>query len=174
MLHRRLPVTPPAHTLLAIAVDLDFMQLRRALAEAEYLKLVTMEEVRAVLGPGKPGSRALRAALELHNPRLANTRKGLEEAFLLLCERDSLSLPHANAWVAGWLVDAVWFDQKVVVELDSHLAHGTPSRLEADHRRDLDLRAAGFTVLRYTWQQVTETPELVLADLRKHGIRATA
>ena len=70
-------------------------------------------------------------------------------------------------WVAGWLVDAVWFDEHVAVELDSHLAHGTPARLEEDHRRDLELRAAGYTVLRYTWQQVTTTPELVVADLRR-------
>jgi very-short-patch-repair endonuclease len=64
-------------------------------------------------------------------------------------------------------VDAAWFEQRVVVELDSHLAHGTPSKLENDHRRDLELRAAGYTVLRYTWQQVTQTPERVVADLRR-------
>ena len=59
---------------------------------------------------------------------------------------------------------------KVIVELDSQLAHGTPARLENDHKRDLELRAAGYTVLRYTWQQITETPELVVADLVRHGI----
>ena len=58
----------------------------------------------------------------------------------------------------------------MIVELDSHLAHGTPSKLEKDRRRDLDLRAAGFTVLRYTWTQVTEEGDLVVADLRRHGI----
>ena len=93
--------------------------------------------------------------------------------FLLLCERYSLSLPDVNVWVAGWLVDAVWREQKVVVELDSHLAHSTLSRQENDRRRDLELRAAGYIVLRYTWQQVTETPEQVLADLQRHGLGPT-
>jgi predicted transcriptional regulator of viral defense system len=166
--HKQLPVTPPAQTLLDIAGQkIGFQRLRRALAEAEFLKLVSLGEVEAVLGRGKPGSARLRAALECHRPQLARTRKGLEEQFLLLCERHSLHLPDVNVWVAGWLVDAVWFERKVVVELDSHLAHGTPARLEKDHRRDLDLRAAGYTVLRYTWHQLTQTPAVVLADLRR-------
>ncbi len=105
-------------------------QLRRALAEAEYLKLVTLDEVAEYLGRGKPGSAALRVALDCHRPQLARTKSRLEEKLLLLCERYSLTPPDVNVWVAGWLVDAVWFDQKVIVELDSHLAHGTPARLE--------------------------------------------
>ena len=150
-----------------IAGQIGFQQLRRALAEAEYLKLVTLEEVQSHLRRGKPRSARLRAAIECHRPQLARTKSRLEEKLLLLCERYSLTPPEVNVWIAGWLVDAVWFDQKVIVELDSHLAHGTPSRLEQDHQRDLDLRAAGYIVLRYTWQQLTETPELVIADLRR-------
>ncbi len=38
--HRRFPVTPPAQTLLDIANVVRITELRRALAEAEYLKLV--------------------------------------------------------------------------------------------------------------------------------------
>jgi very-short-patch-repair endonuclease len=165
---------PPARTLLDIAAQVRFTELRRALAEAEFLKLVTMDDVAAMLGRGRVGAAALRAALDCHNPRLARTKKGLEEKFLILCERYRLPMPDVNAWIAGWLVDAVWLEQTVVVELDSHLAHSTSPRLEKDHRRDLELRAAGYIVLRYTWQQVTETPELVVADLRRHGICARA
>jgi very-short-patch-repair endonuclease len=165
---KRLPVTPPARTLLDIAGQVRFMELRRALAEAEFLKLVTLKEVERVLGRGKPGSAALRAALDCHRPQLAASKSALEDRLILLCERYSITQPHLNVWIAGWLVDAVWFDQKVVVELDSQLAHGTPAALERDHRRDLELRAAGYTVLRYTWQQLTETPEPAATDLRRH------
>ena len=55
--HNRLPVTSPAETLLGIASQVRFTELRRALAEAEYLKLVTLREVEEVLGRGKPGWR---------------------------------------------------------------------------------------------------------------------
>ena len=71
---RRLPVTPPAQTLLDIAGVVRFMELRRALAEAEYLRLVTLDEVEAVLGRGRPGSAALRLALDCHRPQLASTK----------------------------------------------------------------------------------------------------
>jgi hypothetical protein len=167
ILHQRLPVTPPARTLLDIATILRFTELRRALAEAEYLRLVTLDEIESVLGRGRPGSAALRAALECHRPELARTKSILEEKFVLLCERGYLLLPELNVWVAGHLVDAVWFDQKIVVELDGHAAHNTPTAMEDDRRRDLELRAAGFTVLRYTWAQVTQEPELVVAELRR-------
>jgi hypothetical protein len=144
------------------------MELRRALAEAEYQQLVTLDEVRGVLGRGKPGSAALRVAIECHNPQLARTKSKLEELLISVCERYSVTRPDGvNCWVAGWLVDAVWFEQKVVAELDGYAAHSTPARLERDHRRDLDLRAAGFRVLRYTWQQLMLEPERVVADLRR-------
>jgi len=166
VLHKHLPTTPPAQTLLDIADEITLNQLRRAVSEAEDLMLVSLDEVNAVLGRGKSGSARLRAALECHRPQLAKTKSKLEAKFVLLCERYSLTPPDVNVFVAGHEVDAVWFDQHLVVELDGHLAHGTAARLEKDHQRDMDLRAAGYTVLRYTWQQVTQRPEQIAAELR--------
>jgi very-short-patch-repair endonuclease len=68
--------------------------------------------------------------------------------------------------VCGITVDALWRDQRVVVELDGLRAHNTPERFERDHRRDLRLRRAGFLVLRYTWLQLTRELELVTADVQ--------
>ena len=91
----------------------------------------------------------------------------MEEKFVLLCEDGSLTIPALNVRIAGWLVDAVWFDKMIVVELDSRTAHSTARAIENDYRRDVELRAAGYTVLRYTWHQLTQTPAVVLADLRR-------
>lgn len=164
--HLELPVTPPAQTLLDVAAQAPFPRLRRALAEAEYLRLVTLDEVERVLGRGRPGSAALREALARHQPRLARTRSVLEERFLRLCESHSIAPPEVNARVAGLTVDALWRAQSVIVELDGVASHATPAGMEEDRGRDLRLRQAGYTVRRYTWQQVTGVPEAVARDLR--------
>ena len=41
-----------------------------------------------------------------------------------------------------------------------------PGGGRADRRRELTLRDAGYDVRRYTWQQVTEQADQVIADLR--------
>nr|MBA2256880.1 DUF559 domain-containing protein [Thermoleophilaceae bacterium] len=125
--------------------------LRRALAEADYRRLVDLDAVAALTGRGVPGSAALRAAVARHRPELALTRSVLEQRFLELCEAEGITLPRINATVCGLEVDALWEEQRVIVELDGHAAHATAAAVERDRRRELRLRAAGFVVLRYTW-----------------------
>ena len=164
--HDGLPVTTVARTLIDAAPSLPFRDLRVALAEAEYRKLLDLDELAHALGRGRRGSAALRRALDRHMPQLARVRSELERRFLELCERHGLPLPEVNVKVAGFTVDALWRAQRLVVELDGRAAHDGPSRAEADRRRELALRAAGFTVYRYTWHQVTREPQRVVADVR--------
>jgi very-short-patch-repair endonuclease len=164
--YRNLPLTTVPRTLLDLAAILPSAQIRRALAEADYRRLVDPTDVEAALGRGRAGSSALRRALEEHNPSLARTLSALEERFLELCRKSQIPLPEVNVKIAGLMVDAFWRQQRLVVELDGHAAHGSAAALERDRQRELKLRAAGYSVMRYTWQQVTEQSELVLADLR--------
>ena len=83
----------------------------------------------------------------------------MERVFLPLCERGDIPIPEVNVTVDGVPVDALWRDARVVVELDGNRGHRTRAQIEKDRRNDLRLRAAGYTVLRYTWDQVTEEPE---------------
>ena len=165
--HNRLPITVVAQALLDYAATASPDRVRRALAEADYLDLLDLEAVEHVRGRGRPGSRVLRQALKRHEPAYAHTRSELENALLALCERHRIPIPAINVTLEGWLVDAVWFDRRVVVEVDGHRGHRTPAQLERDHTRDLQLRAAGFTVVRYTWAQVTTQARIVAADLRR-------
>lgn len=164
--HRRFPITTVPRTLLDLAARSSVSEVRRALAEAEYRRLLDVEEVKRMLGGGRPGSRKLRAALSTHEPRLARTRSRVERSFLELCRRAALPLPDVNARVGRMTVDALWRDAGLAVELDSYGTHGSPARMERDRRRELHLRAAGFAVVRYTDQQIDEQPQLIVADLQ--------
>jgi very-short-patch-repair endonuclease len=53
----------------------------------------------------------------------------------------------------------------VVVELDGYDNHSTRGQMERDRRKELELRVAGFLVIRYTRAQVVREPERVAADL---------
>jgi very-short-patch-repair endonuclease len=64
------------------------------------------------------------------------------------------------------MVDALWRDERLIVELDGHKAHSRSAAIEQDRRRELVLRSLGYTVLRYTWAQVTRNPDGVVSDLR--------
>jgi hypothetical protein len=164
--HRGLSITTIAQTLLDFAVSAPPDRLRRALAESEFRRLLDRNAIETVLVRGHPGTVALRRCLESHYPDLARTRSVLEERFLSLCRSGGIPLPEVNVKISGLTVDTLWREQRVIVELDGHAGHGTPARLERDHQRDLRLRAAGYLVLRYTWQQITRQREQVIADLR--------
>ena len=165
VVHRGLPVTLVARTLLDLASTLPAHSLRRALAEAEFLRLFDWAEAEAALARGQPGSAALREAIRRHRPELARTRSVLEERFLTLCETFEIPMPAVNARVCGFFVDALWRDAGLVVELDGRVAHELPARISADRHRELTLRRAGYRVIRYSWEQVTRQPDRVAEDL---------
>lgn len=85
----------------------------------------------------------------------------------MLIERHGMPMPEVNVRLEGLVVDALWRRERVVVELDGHETHYYPAAAERDRRRDLRLRRGGFTVLRYTWRQVTEEQGAVIGDLER-------
>jgi hypothetical protein len=163
--HRGLPVVPIEYALLHLARTRPTRAVLKALADAEYRGLLDVPAIESALGRGRRGSAALRTPLRDHLPELAASRSELEERFLLLCRRSGIPIPEVNVPVGRFLVDALWRSQRVVVELDGQVAHASPAAIERDRRRDLDLRASGYRVLRYTWGQVTGEPGRVAADL---------
>ena len=67
--------------------------------------------------------------------------------------------------VLGHEVDALWRAQRLIVEIDGFDAHGTRAAFERDRRRDAHLVAAGHRVIRITWRQLRDEPELTVARL---------
>jgi very-short-patch-repair endonuclease len=75
--------------------------------------------------------------------------------------------PLTNAWVARLEVDAHWPGTRVVVELDSVRFHTSRAAFERDREKGNALVAAGYTVLRVTWRQLTQAPERVAETLAR-------
>ena len=163
--HKRMPVTSVAQTLLDHAATSSLNRVRKALANAEYHRLVDLAEVEAMIGRGRSGSAKLRKALSRHQPQLARTRSPLEDTWVVHCEEAGLPIPEVNARVEGWTVDALWRDEGLVVELDGYGNHHTRAQIDRDRRKELCLRGAGLMVARYSEDQLEDEPQLVIADV---------
>jgi hypothetical protein len=122
--------------------------------------------LRVIAGTGRRGSTQLRNALARHEPKLARTRSPLERLFLPLLEKYGAPPPDdVNVMVAGVLVDAVWWRQKLVVELDGKGNHSSWGQIQRDRSNEMRLRAAGFDALRYGTLQLEEEPAGVADDV---------
>lgn len=161
-----LPITPIPRLALDLAGILNHQRLRYALAQLDFQKRLDIAEVDAACGPGIPGSSALRNALREHQPLLARTRSTLERLLIDLCERHRLPMPAINAPFKRFELDAVWWREKVVVEVDGRDNHSSWAQIKRDRRKDLALRRAGFLVLRYTYEQLLSQAGEVAADIR--------
>jgi Protein of unknown function (DUF559) len=163
--HKGLPTTAVERALLDYAATAPPERLRYALANADYRKVLDIPALQLIAGNGRTGSTKLKNAIKRHEPKLAHTRSPLERLFLPLCERAGLPLPDVNVWIEGVLVDAVWRDRKLVVELDGENNHSSWNQIQNDRSKELILRRAAFDVVRYGTRQLEEEAALVEADV---------
>ena len=163
---RGIPVTSPARALIEFAADAASDELERAIAEAYALRLVTENEIQAAMerATNHAGVAALRAELRRGaGPQW--TRSESERRMLRLLRDARLPPPLTNVRVAGFEADFFWPDQKLIVEFDGYQFHGHRRAFEQDRRRDQAHIAAGYTVIRVTWRQLTEEPLAVVATI---------
>jgi very-short-patch-repair endonuclease len=153
-----IPVTTPARTLVDLADVLPRRQLERALDEADYLRL-DLSDLRP--RRGRRGSGVLESVLRRHEPGTTRTRSPLEERMLTLCEGFRLPTPEVNSSIEGYEADFVWRDERLIVETDGWEAHCSRTAFERDRRRDADLLAGGWRVLRISYARLEREPEWV-------------
>jgi len=164
--HNGLPMTTIEQALLDFAARASLDRVRYALANADYRQVLDLPALQMIAGNGRAGSTKLREALKRHDSKLARTRSPLERIFLPFCESYGIPLPDdVNVRVAGVLVDAVWWEQRLVVELDGKDNHSSWGQIQRDRSNELRLRAAGFDVNRYGTVQFEEQADLVARDL---------
>ena len=59
----------------------------------------------------------------------------------------------------GYIADALFPAERVIVELDSLEFHMGPISFETDRERDAEMLAHGHVTLRMTWERMHEQPE---------------
>jgi very-short-patch-repair endonuclease len=167
--HCGIPVTVPARTILDLASVIDTRALERTIDEADRLRLMSADDLFELLRRhlGHRGSRRLRGVLSRHRIGTTITRSELEERFLRLCRQRHLPQPEVNVPLLDYVVDFLWVESKLVVEVDGRASHGTSRAFQADRDRDGRLAVAGYRVLRFTWWDVTRRPAVVADRIRR-------
>jgi very-short-patch-repair endonuclease len=161
---RGLPITTPARTLLDLAAGgLPGKPLTTALDRAELIQRLDFAELHALLAryPTRPGSPFLKAQLERYRGPV-DVRSELERLVHQLCDAHDLPRPQSNTIIEDRERDFFWPQCRLVLEADSYGWHRSPSALNDDRERDVELTLAGYHVLRFTYEQVTQRPRYVV------------
>jgi very-short-patch-repair endonuclease len=73
----------------------------------------------------------------------------------------------ANHPIAGYKADFAFVGVKVAIEVDGLAFHSDPDDFNRDRKKQNAMRLAGWKVLLFTWLDLTEYPERVIAEIRQ-------
>lgn len=159
-------VTDPVRTIIDLGLVLAHWAVSDALSRGLSTRLLTVPEVerlRDALGrKGRNGTGVVREILTARS--LAGTEESLlEKRFHDLVRRHDLPAPTVQheVWDSGRFVariDAAYPAAKVAIEVDGYNAHTAPDAFQRDRTRQNRLVALGWTVLRFTWDDVVRRP----------------
>jgi Protein of unknown function (DUF559) len=166
--HEGIPVTSIHRTLLDLAEVAWPAQSERAYAQAQRLRLFDQRALTDVCdrSPGRRGVKTVRMLMATFDPLVLDARSDLELDFLAFARGSGLPAPRVNVLVEGFLVDAVWAEAKLVIEVDSWEYHRDRSAFESDRARDRKLQLAGYRVIRITHRMLSKEPAAVANAIR--------
>lgn len=175
-MERGIPIAVLERVLLDLAARTGAKRLERTFVEAYKSGGLSWPRLSRILtcrrgcaGVGK----LRRIALEV-DPEALETKSVAEIDFLALCRERAIVIPATNVLVEGHLVDFLWTEQRVVVEVDSWSHHGDRVAFEKDRTTDVDLVAAGYDVHRTTYKMLERDPDPFLGNVRRALLSRTA
>lgn len=178
-----LPITDPVRTIIDLGLVLPSRGVSDALSQGLTLGLLTvadLERLRDALGrPGRNGTGVVRNILEARSLQSGTEESLLERRFLDLTRKAGLPVPvvQHEVWESGRLVariDAAYPDRKIAIEVDGYGPHSSPEAFQRDRTRQNRLVALGWTVLRFTWDDVVRRPAEVARTIEAALRRAPA
>lgn len=161
-------VTTPMRLLIDLGGVCREEMVEGALDSALRKGLVTLDRLGRRLDEmgtkGRPGTAALRAFMA-ERVGAHHTESKLETKFLRLLRRNGLPLPVAQYQVQvgtkRYRLDFAYPDRKIGIECDGAAHHLGRQALQRDLNRQNALVAAGWVVLRFTWEDLTRRSEWV-------------
>lgn len=170
----RIRCTTISRTIVDMAGQSGWGQLRRLVEQAAILRLLDPEEIDLVLSRGRRrGAPRLRAVLSPWRslPKDLRIRSRLEARLLPILIEEGLPPPRCNArfQIEGHRleIDMLWEKQRLAIETDGEETHGTPVAFQRDRLRDQLLLAAGYRTARITWLQVHDEPVAVVRRIAR-------
>jgi len=168
-----LPVTSPVRTLIDLGASATLFEVETALDDALKRKVVEIDDVRQryleIRRQGRRGCGPIGELLRRRDPTLEMSNT-FEKLLLRAVRRAGLAEPEAQHRVDGegfrYFVDFAWPEQRLAVECDSIAYHSGLRELQGDVVRQNRLVLAGWTVLRFTWDDLRNRPEYVVAQIR--------
>jgi len=164
-------LTTPLRTVLDLCRALPLAEAVAVADSALRRGLVTVEELAGALRELPPGVGRGRTArvLGLLDPHSGSVLESLCRVLLHLA---GLPAPETQLRVRGaggrriGRVDFAWPRERLVVETDGFAFHADRSSYRGDRRRGNALVLAGWRVLRFSWEDVVQSPDLVVAEVR--------
>jgi very-short-patch-repair endonuclease len=117
---------------------------------------------------GRYGSPAARLLLQAASD---GAHSEAERLLIRLLKAARITGWKANYPVAGYRVDVGFPGQRVAIEVDGFAFHSDSEDFHQDRKRQNAIALAGWQVLRFTWLDLTEYPDRVIAEI-KHAISA--
>ena len=168
---RGVPVTNPLRTVIDLAStpghDLD-----QALDRGIATRLLSVAAVQAELSrtsrSGRRGTTCLRECLDQRDASSSRAPSVLESRLsrLLRTARLPVSQREYRVMDGAYRLDFAWPELKLAVEMDGYASHSSAKAFREDRRRQNDLVLEGWTVLRFTWDDVCGKPDEVKAHIR--------
>ncbi|MGH2757546.1 MAG: type IV toxin-antitoxin system AbiEi family antitoxin domain-containing protein [Actinomycetota bacterium] len=128
------------------------------------------------LPPGAPGSPRLREMLELYSENERPPESPLEVRVLRLLAKERLPPPIRQHPVVAagrrYRIDLAYVGPRVAIEVDGYRWHSNRLSWDKDRTKLAALQAAGWQVVRATYDLATRNQSLLLAAIRK-ALRAT-
>lgn len=166
-----IPVTPAIRTVVDLCRLLSLPHAVAAADSALRARLVTPQELLAAAAELAPaaGRPRVREVVTRVDPLSGSA---LESLCRLLLEDAGLrpfETQHLVRVGRGTIgrVDFAWPEQRLVVEVDGYAFHADRVTYRNDRRRNNALVLAGWRVLRFSWEDVVGSPEVVVAQVRR-------